>query len=115
MSTNKPHPHADAIKAWADGHPIQAQIGRGVWIDSEWPTWNVNANYRVKPVSLIRYVPILQMRAKPIVVGNTTSSEACARMQASDEHDLVGILRIELDPQTGELVSASVDGKGDWK
>jgi hypothetical protein len=50
----KPHPNADLIKAWADGHPIQWRfIDSPVWRDlakSETPTLpQSEVRYRIKP------------------------------------------------------------------
>ena len=47
----KPHPHAEAIKAWADGAKIQIKTESGKWVDvaANWPAWSVNYEYRVKP------------------------------------------------------------------
>lgn len=48
---NKPHPHADAIKAWADGAKIQLKTESGEWVDvaANWPCWSVDIEYRIKP------------------------------------------------------------------
>jgi hypothetical protein len=48
---NKPHKHAEIIKAWADGAAIQCRmIDRGGhWIDSDDPHWLCTFEYRVKP------------------------------------------------------------------
>jgi hypothetical protein len=46
---NKPHKHAELIKAWADGAEIQANEGNG-WIScGGCPAWNENTEYRIKP------------------------------------------------------------------
>lgn len=46
-----PHKHASAIKAWADGHPLQYRRHAGAdWKDVADPTWNLAGEYRVKPV-----------------------------------------------------------------
>lgn len=48
-----PHKHAEVIKAWAEGEPIQIwESVRGQWID--WPdnlapSWFESRQYRVKP------------------------------------------------------------------
>ena len=53
METPKPHPHADLIKAWADGATIQVKIYRKqeapTWVDIENPTWSECDEYRIKP------------------------------------------------------------------
>lgn len=51
---NKPHKHAELIKAWADGAEIQMEYhneitGNDYWKDQETPTWGVLRNYRIKP------------------------------------------------------------------
>ena len=52
-----PHPHAEIIKAWADGHTIQCRTkGRGDWFDIEnhcTPAFFEHADYRIKPLSPI--------------------------------------------------------------
>lgn len=48
-----PHPHAEIIKAWADGHTIQCRTkGKGEWFDVQphsTPAFFEHAEYRVKP------------------------------------------------------------------
>lgn len=110
----KPHKYAEVIKAWADGHTVQIrnpEHGAWNWEDCD-PNnlyWGGTAEYRVKPQNVIRYAPVLQMRAKSIVVGNAVTSADCAKMQRGEHDDLKGILKIELDPDTGELVQAVME------
>ena len=51
METPKPHPHADLIKAWADGAIIQSRCEFGGWVDevNSNPTWDPSVEYRIKP------------------------------------------------------------------
>lgn len=106
----KPHKHAEVIKAWADGHTIQYRFDPTFnWHDASAPSWREHIEYRVKPQNVIRYAPVLQMRAKSIVVGNAVTSADCAKMQRGEHDDLKGILKIELDPDTGELVRAVME------
>lgn len=46
-----PHVHAEAIKAWADGHPVQFRTKFSqVWLDvTGEPVWRTDFAYRVKP------------------------------------------------------------------
>jgi hypothetical protein len=47
---NKPHKHAEIIKAWADGAEIQwRDIFDGKWFDVGSPTWKEDIEYRIKP------------------------------------------------------------------
>lgn len=46
-----PHMHAEAIKAWADGHPVQFRTKFGeAWLDVTGdPIWRTDFAYRIKP------------------------------------------------------------------
>lgn len=48
---NKPHKHAELIKAWADGAVIQYKTDEGDWKDTHHcnPVWNIVTEYRIKP------------------------------------------------------------------
>lgn len=49
-NTPKPHPHAELIKAWADGAKIQYwNESRHEWVDKGDPCWYEWCEYRVKP------------------------------------------------------------------
>lgn len=56
---NKPHKHAECIKAWADGACIQYRvkfndIGQEAWYDTGNPNWNnANNDYRIKPAEKV--------------------------------------------------------------
>lgn len=46
----KPHPHANEIKAWADGAKIQVRAyPEQAWQDTDTPLWLECYNYRIKP------------------------------------------------------------------
>lgn len=47
----KPHKHAELIKAWADGEPIQFLSKEGNWFDVREPNWDINTQYRIKPTT----------------------------------------------------------------
>ncbi len=46
-----PRPHADVIKAWADGAVIEFRNPQafepGVWVICDFPTWRADCLYRV--------------------------------------------------------------------
>lgn len=46
---NKPHKHAEIIKAWADGATIEYQTYNGTWVPISHPPWLPSQAYRVKP------------------------------------------------------------------
>ncbi|MBR5621867.1 MAG: hypothetical protein IKW49_01630 [Opitutales bacterium] len=51
MSISNRHPHADLIKAWAEGAIIQSRCEFGGWVDevNSNPTWDPSVEYRIKP------------------------------------------------------------------
>ena len=95
-----PHPHAELIKAWADGAQIEAYKGGGLWIYLSSPTWNEGTSYRIKP------------EPKPDVVyygvfGDIGSAalESCFTKFNDDDEDA---LKLTFDGKTGKLKSAEV-------
>ena len=50
---NKPHVHAEFIKAWADGAQIQVFYTKNKeWVDCTEPFWSEKEQYRIKPQNL---------------------------------------------------------------
>ncbi len=46
----KPHPHAEVIKAWADGYEIQFWgVSAQRWHDTTYPEFSPHIKYRIKP------------------------------------------------------------------
>lgn len=48
---NKPHKHAEVIKAWADGAEIECRcpVNNSGWLPTNAPSWFEDYEYRVKP------------------------------------------------------------------
>lgn len=46
---NKPHKHAELIKAWADGAEIEFRGGLDEWHVTYHPDWFDDVEYRLKP------------------------------------------------------------------
>lgn len=54
-----PHVHAEVIKAWADGKPIEARHApHREWEPVESPRWNPLWQYRVKPEEVVDYTVV---------------------------------------------------------
>jgi hypothetical protein len=51
---NKPHVHAEVIKAWADGAEIEVRLKDGEWELCNQPLWWGHHKYRVKPQPVIK-------------------------------------------------------------
>ena len=58
--SNKPHKHAEVIKAWADGAEIEfLSLSERTWEKASTPTWKDTTEYRVKPPEvLLEGVPL---------------------------------------------------------
>ena len=50
----KPRPHADLIKAWADGAQIEMIYG-GEWRECPSPSFQKDIKYRIKPTKEIKF------------------------------------------------------------
>jgi len=47
---NKPHPHRDAIREWANGATIETyMVSDDEWVTANNPLWDTHRQYRVKP------------------------------------------------------------------
>jgi hypothetical protein len=58
---NKPHKHAEFIKAWADGAEIEFRHDEyHAWKKADSPSWNLYTQYRVKPEPVVKYHGIMQ-------------------------------------------------------
>ena len=65
----KPHPHAELIKAWADGAEIQTLVTpEWGWEDVKNPRWDENNTYRIKP----------QPKPDVVIYGTAILSPDCA-------------------------------------
>lgn len=92
---NKPHKHAELIKAWADGAEIQAQIC-GDWCDDYSPRWSLDGKYRIKP------------EPKPDVVYTTNIKYDFGWKWVNTTALEIHNLRLIFDGETGKLKSAEV-------
>ncbi len=99
-----PHIHAVLIKLWADGADIQTRNPNGpspAWRGISNPSWFHNHEYRVKPQNLIGFVPFTEHGR-----GDTYPLKETALKQTMAKH----VLRVEIDPGTMQVVSATVEG-----
>lgn len=75
---NKPHKHAELIKAWADGAEIQVRVMaiEPYWRNVPKPNWDDSCIYRIKPKT-IRYRNFLWQSAltNALIVSITTTEE----------------------------------------
>lgn len=91
----KPHVHADLIKAWADGAEIERyDEDFECWEDICTPMWHPKIKYRIKPKPLVLYCGLVQDGS---------------RIWLSQGYSNIGILKVVIDPDTKELVSATLE------
>ena len=104
MTERKPHKWAEAIKAWADGKPIQLKNQRGLneWVDYE------GEGYRIPPDFGSSY---FEWRVKPeniVIEGEITRNpyfgHGCFSIKPGSNNNI----RLEFDPDTKKLVKAEV-------
>jgi len=101
MNTKR-HKHADLIHAWAEGEKIEQKY-KGSWIDSKFPSFFDEVEYRIKP------------EKKPDVVLFTHTHVNCTdsdwprveNLTYNDKNKRTN-LKLTFDGETGELKSAEV-------
>ena len=105
-----PHKHAALIKAWADGAQIEYLDSYGRWENAgSTPAWNPGVQYRVKAATIVRFAPVLQNPRGGVTVAYAVTSKEPAANAGNLYHKVRGILRIEINPDTLELVSATLE------
>ena len=105
------HPHADLIIAWANGATIQVLDPlTHRWMDLTSPSWKHSSKYRIKPTNVVRWLPVTQAPDKTVAVSWGASSKECAVAAGGVSGcELKAVLRIEINPDTLELVSATME------
>jgi hypothetical protein len=99
---NKPHKHAELIKAWADGAEIEIKFYNG-WRDCHPVDWSEHAEFRIKP------------EPKPDVVEHMSIYRNLNRRYEIErpigepfDYSFVGNVQLTWDGETGKLKSAEV-------
>jgi len=105
----KPHVHADLIKAWADGAEIeQYHENFQCWEQTSAPMWHPMVKYRIKPQPMVFYCGLTySVRSKGPHIW--LSSGYFSKCSAESLPGLIGILKVVVDPDTKELISATLE------
>jgi hypothetical protein len=88
--------HADLIHAWADGASIQLQCHDGHWEDLDFPSWDCDATYRLKPTKQdpsVFYIDATYTNCLKDRLNTTVTRTS---------HDTI---KIEFDSETQKLIS----------
>jgi len=108
MNTKR-HKHADLIHAWAEGEKIEQKY-KGSWIDSKFPSFFDEAEYRIKPEKKpddVGYIGIY-------IESNGSWYVSCAYEESLSVPTTLegternGILRVRQSGETGKLIKADV-------
>lgn len=96
----KPHPHAELIKAWADGAEIEyrAKLAQDIWCPMTQACWDLDwVEFRIKP------------EPKPDVVREYwVTKDAVSQLFTFQKSPLKNNLKLTFDGETGKLKSAEV-------
>lgn len=108
---NKPHKHAELIKAWADGAEIEFKSKTsGRWTVATWPRWAENIEYRVKtelPKGFVPWdggeCPVLYFTKVDVVnrTGSVSYDIPAGRLRWSwlnYAHDIIGYRVVQKEP-----------------
>ena len=91
MQERKPHKYAEAIKAWADGKPIQVRLKYSAWwIDEEFdggvPLFNdSDREWRVKPEPVETYHFVKYMGDGDVEMYSSENLKANLRLTFEDK------------------------------
>jgi hypothetical protein len=104
---NKPHKHAELIKAWADGAEIEyLHIGKEGWrpIHAKGWSWDYDfvVLYRIKPEVQPDIVKAFMLESHPL--GGLRFYDATGFSREKDEQRIL----VTFDGETGELKDAKV-------
>lgn len=93
MTKNKPHKHAELIKAWADGAEIEyCDNPNNYWYPTNYPTWNTFFEYRLKPIPKPDIIHMMFVEAHPTLDNAYNQPN----------------LELTFDPDSGALKAAKV-------
>jgi len=106
----KPHKHAEAIKAWADGAKIQARNGIFEWEDIPNPTWQLNLEYRIKrePKPDVVKERLLFWNMAIPADANIKDLNWARWLDHCRAYSVVGKFKLTYDGETGELKHSEV-------
>ena len=86
--TCNPRPHAELIKAWADGADIQYLAGNGIWTDAAFPYWAKDQTFRIKPESVEifyrRYLSFYPSQVYRVWSHNKDNLTTCADIEKGE-------------------------------
>jgi len=106
----KPHKHAEAIKAWADGHTIEVFTADGCWMEVSNTTWQPDREYRIKrePKPDIVDEEYLYWNMAVPVTANLNDYSWERWLKNGDAYKVAGTFKLTYDGETGQLKAAEL-------
>lgn len=102
---NKPHKHADLIKAWADGAEIQyLHAGSSEWETITHLNWSGDGDYRIKPEPKPDYVEKCSLHMNL----SWRYGQPPEHLKHAHHYVEVGEFKLTFDGETGKLKAAEV-------
>ena len=101
----KPHKHAEAIKAWADGATIEIFTDNEKWEHAPHPSWMENMEYRIKrePKPDIAVETFLFENMAVPSTANIKDQSWHHWLKNADAYTAVGKFKLTYDGETGTL------------
>jgi hypothetical protein len=106
----KPHKHAEAIKAWADGHTIEMLTDYGAWEAIPHPSWISNVDYRIKrePKPDVVEVRLLFWNMAIPNDANLKDLTWARWLDHCSAYSAIGKFKLTYDGETGEIKDVEV-------
>jgi hypothetical protein len=101
---NKPHKHAEAIKAWADGAEIEYSFDGKHWSFVANPSWTKTYKYRIKPEPKSDVVVYSQVVGKFLIGCDGIEIQQLILRPSADNPNI----KYTFDGEWGNLKSAEV-------
>ena len=106
----KPHKHAEAIKAWADGYEIEMFNSDGEWVDVPYPSWALSMEYRIKrepKPDIVEEAYLFGNMAIPITA-NLKDASWDRWLNNGSAYKVVGEFKLTYDGETRQLKAAEL-------
>lgn len=102
---NKPHKHADLIKAWADGAEVEYfSSWHSKWVPCPSPLWDCDKDYRIKPEPKPDYVEKCSLHMNL----SWRYGQPPEHLKHAHHYVEVGEFKLTFDGETGKLKAAEV-------
>ena len=115
-----PHVHAEAIKAWADGHEIEFFSSTfKEWLTTNKPSWCVDLSYRIKQSKPkdkhMEALIVLSPHAGPLLYAAAPDEANCSLVFDGETNNLVHVVVIKPSLEAFKQPSEALDKGSQWQ